>query len=103
MNGVRGKHIVCMMTNISDSAKASIRDNFNIDIHEQILFFNDTSFFGNKNQGIVITNKRLAWIPDNDEGDVYSLHLMTLRELNIVRCKSICGDMEMTRIIYLCH
>lgn len=72
MNGVRGKHIVCMMTNISDSAKASIRNNFNIDIHEQILFFNDTSFFGNKNQGIVITNKRLAWIPDNDEGDVYS-------------------------------
>lgn len=72
MNGVRGKHIVCMMTNISDTAKASIRDNFNLDIDEQILFFNDTSFFGNKNQGIVITNKRLAWIPDNDEGDVYS-------------------------------
>ena len=73
MNGVRDKHIVCMMTNISDTAKASIRDNFNLDdIHEQILFFNDTSFFGNKNQGIVITNKRLAWIPDNDEGDVYS-------------------------------
>lgn len=72
MNGVRGKHIVCMMTNISDTAKASIRDNFKLDIDEQILFFNDTSFFGNKNQGIVITNKRLAWIPDNDEGDVYS-------------------------------
>ena len=72
MNGVRGKHIVCMMTNISDTAKASIRDNFNLDIDEQILFFNDTSFFGNKNQGIVITNKKLAWIPDNDEGDVYS-------------------------------
>lgn len=73
MNGVKGKHVVCMMTNISDTAKASIRDNFNLDdIHEQILFFNDTSFFGNKNQGIVITNKRLAWIPDNDEGDVYS-------------------------------
>lgn len=72
MNGVRGKHIVCMMTNISDTAKASIRNNFNLDIDEQILFFNDTSFFGNKNQGIVITNKRLAWIPDNDEGDVYS-------------------------------
>lgn len=72
MNGVRGKHIVCMMTNISDTAKASIRGNFNLDIDEQILFFNDTSFFGNKNQGIVITNKKLAWIPDNDEGDVYS-------------------------------
>lgn len=72
MNGVRGKHIVCMMTNISDTAKASIRDNFNLDIHEQILFFNDTSFFGNKNQGLVITNKRLACIPDNDEGDVFS-------------------------------
>ena len=71
MNGVRGKHIVCMMTNISDTAKASIRNNFNLDIDEQILFFNDTSFFGNKNQGIVITNKKLAWIPDNDEGDVY--------------------------------
>ena len=72
MNGVRGKHIVCRMTIISDTAKASIRDNFNLDIDEQILFFNDTSFFGNKNQGIVITNKRLAWIPDNDEGNVYS-------------------------------
>ena len=72
MNGVRGKHIVCMMTNISDSAKASIRDNFNLDRDEQILFFNDASFFGNKNQGLVITNKRLAWIQDNDEGDVYS-------------------------------
>ena len=43
MNGVRGKHIVCMMTNISDTAKASIRGNFNLDIDEQILFFNDTS------------------------------------------------------------
>lgn len=72
MNGVRGKHIVCMMTNISDTAKASIRGNFNLDIDEQILFFNDTSFLGNKNQGIVITNKRLACIPDNDEEDVYS-------------------------------
>ena len=72
MNGVRDKHIVCMMTNISDTAKASIRDNFNLDIDEQILFFNDTSFWGNKNQGIVITNKKLAWIPNNDEGDVYS-------------------------------
>ena len=72
MNGVRGKHIVCMMTNISDTAKASIRGNFNLDIDEQILFFNDTSFLGNKNQGLVITNKRLACIPDNDEGDVYS-------------------------------
>lgn len=72
MNGVRGKYIVCMMTNISDTAKASIRDNFNLDIDEQILFFNDTSFFGNKNQGIVITNKKLAWIHDNNEGDVYS-------------------------------
>ena len=72
MNGVRGKHVVCMMTNISDTAKASVRDNFNLDRDEQILFFNDTSFFGNKNQGLVITNKRLAWIQDNDEGDVYS-------------------------------
>lgn len=72
MNGVRDKHIVCMMTNISDTAKASIRDNFNLDIHEQILFFNDTSFFGNKNQGIVITNKRLVWIPNNNKEDVWS-------------------------------
>lgn len=103
MNGVRGKHIVCMMTNISDTAKASIRDNFNLDIHEQILFFNDTSFFGNKNQGIVITTKKLAWIPDNDEETYILLHLMTLRELNIARCKSIYGDMEMTRIMYICH
>ena len=72
MNGVKSRQLVCMMTNISDTAKASIRDNFNLNIDEQILFFNDTSFFGNKNQGLVITNKRLAYIPDNDEEDVYS-------------------------------
>lgn len=72
MNGVKEKYIVCMMINISDTDKASVRENFCIDIDEQILFFNDTSFFGNRNQGLVITNKRLVWIPNNDDGDVYS-------------------------------
>ena len=72
MNGVKEKYIVCMMINISDTDKASVRENFCIDIDEQILFFNDTSFFGNRNQGLVITNKRLDWIPNNDDGDVYS-------------------------------
>ena len=72
MNGVKEKYIVCMMINISDTDKAYVRENFCIDIDEQILFFNDTSFFGNRNQGLVITNKRLVWIPNNDDGDVYS-------------------------------
>ena len=72
MNGVKEKYIVCMMINISDTDKASVRENFCIDIDEQILFFNDTSFFGNRNQGLVITNKRLVWIPDNNKEDVWS-------------------------------
>ena len=72
MNGVKEKYIVCMMINISDTDKASVRENFRIDIDEQILFFNDTSFFGNRNQGLVITNKRLVWIPDNNKEDVCS-------------------------------
>lgn len=72
MNGVKEKYIVCMMINISDTDKASVRENFRIEIDEQILFFNDTSSFGNRNQGLVITNKRLVWIPNNDDGDVYS-------------------------------
>lgn len=73
MNGVKEKYIVCMMINISDTDKASVRENFRIEIDEQILFFNDTSSFGNRNQGLVITNKRLVWIPNNDDGDVYSI------------------------------
>ena len=33
-------------------------DNFNLDIDEQILFFNDTSFLGNKNQAKYRTRQR---------------------------------------------
>lgn len=56
----------------ADKIKAfsSYRDNFNIPPSEPMIFVRDTSFWGNYNQGIVITNKCLYYIEDNDEPTV---------------------------------
>lgn len=72
MNGVKSRYIVCMMTNISDTDKSLIRENFNIGFDEQILYVHDTSFFGRRNQGMVITNKQICLIVNNEDGEVMS-------------------------------
>ena len=55
--------------NISDEIKSEIRNSFNIDINEEIIFIRDTSFFNSRNQGLVITDSAIHCIPDNDKPD----------------------------------
>lgn len=42
------------------------RTNFNIDKDERIIFIRDTTFWGSKNQGLVITDRMVYMIEDND-------------------------------------
>ena len=59
----------CLILNISDSDKGNVRNNFGLELDEQILWVRDTSFWSNKNQGLVITDKQIVYIPDNDKPD----------------------------------
>lgn len=55
--------------NIPDSIIGDVRSNFKLHIDEQILYFRDTSFWNDKNQGTVITDLGITCIPDNDSID----------------------------------
>ena len=57
----------CLILSISESDKGSVRNNFGLGLDEQILWVRDTSFWSNKNQGLVITDKQIVYIPDNDK------------------------------------
>lgn len=57
----------CLILSISESDKGSVRNNFGLELDEQILWVRDTSFWSNKNQGLVITDKQIVYIPDNDK------------------------------------
>ena len=59
----------CLILSISESDKGSVRNNFGLGLDEQILWVRDTSFWSNKNQGLVITDKQIVYIPDNDKPD----------------------------------
>lgn len=56
----------CLILNISDSDKSAIRNNFGLELDEQILWVRDTSFWSSKNQGLVITDKQIIFIHNND-------------------------------------
>ena len=56
----------CLILNISDSDKSLVRNNFGLALDEQILWVRDTSFWGNKNQGLVVSDKQIVYIPNND-------------------------------------
>lgn len=56
----------CMgMPNIND--KGSFRNNFNVNHDEELLFCRDTSFWNERNQGMVITDAAIRVIPDNEK------------------------------------
>ena len=59
----------CCYRKISDSIKSSVRQYFGIDVNEDIIFFRDTSFWNDRNQGLVITDKAIYCIADNDKPD----------------------------------
>ena len=43
------------------------RSNFNVGINEELLYCRDTSFWDNRDQGTVVTDKGIRVIPDNDK------------------------------------
>lgn len=61
--------IDCCFWQISDSIKNDVRQNFGISFNEDIIFVRDTSFWNNRNQGLVITNEAIYYIPDNENPD----------------------------------
>lgn len=79
----------CLILNISESDKSVVRSYFDLSLDEQILWVRDTSFWGSKNQGLVITDKQIVWIPDNDKPDDKScaefndIHHVEYREMSL--------------------
>lgn len=59
----------CFAYDIPDDVKSEVRQNFEIDHKEQILFVRDTSFWNSRDQGLVLTDDGLYCIPDNDKLD----------------------------------
>lgn len=51
---------------LNDSYKRELRNNFSIPLDEEILFMRDTSFWNDKNQGAVFTDRGIYVICDND-------------------------------------
>lgn len=60
------QHTDDCVINPSGQVKSEVRQYYNIDNDEEILFVRDTSFWNNRNQGTVITDKFFYLIPDND-------------------------------------
>ena len=80
-------------SNLSDSDRRMIRENFNIPINEEILFLRDTGFWNNKDQGTVITERGLYIISDNDHPE--DEFLIDWTEFNSVVYKEL--------VFYLCN
>ena len=46
-----------------------IRDPFNLHVDEEVLWVRDTSFWNEGNQGLVVTDWGITYVPDNDKPD----------------------------------
>jgi len=55
--------------NIPSDVKHSIRTSWGISLDEEILYVRDSSFWNDRNQGLVITDCGIIFIPDNDDMD----------------------------------
>ena len=51
---------------IPDDVKYQIRRNFDLSLDEEILYVRDSSSWNDRNQGVVLTDCGIIWIPDND-------------------------------------
>lgn len=51
---------------IIESMRSAVRNGFSIERNEEILAIRDTSFWSTKNQGLVLTDKGVHVITDND-------------------------------------
>lgn len=55
--------------NIPSDVKHAIRISWGIDLDEEILYVRDSSFWNDRNQGLIITDCGVICIPDNDDMD----------------------------------
>ena len=55
--------------NIPSDVKHAICMNWGINLDEEILYVRDSSFWNDRNQGLVITDCGVICIPDNDDVD----------------------------------
>lgn len=55
----------------NDARRGIFRSNFGISGDETILFYRDTGFWNNGDQGLVITDKGIYVIPDNEDSSSY--------------------------------
>lgn len=79
--------IDCLYKNIPSQTKADARKNFKVSYDEIIIFIRDTSFWNNRNQGLVITNYAIYCIPDNDKPDnIIVLSWNKMREVIYKEC-----------------
>ena len=59
-----------------------LRQNFHIPLDEEILFSRDTSFWSNRNEGLVITDKTLYFLPDkNDPSGLFNLQWIDIKAI----------------------
>ena len=59
----------CFYRNIPEGVKNDVRQSFGIGFDEEIIFVRDTSFWNNRNQGLVITDVAIYCVPDNNSLD----------------------------------
>lgn len=57
----------CLYGNIPEGKMSDARQNFGISFDENIIFIRDTGFWNLADQGLVITDKALYILPDNDK------------------------------------
>lgn len=56
----------CVGRNINSAFKNVVRNNYGIGYNEEIVSIRDTTFWGNNNQGAVVTDCGIRCIPDNE-------------------------------------
>lgn len=65
INEIEGK----CTTKIFPKDDELLRKNFDISSDEQLLFYRDNSIWGKRNQGIVMTDRALYYLPNDDNPD----------------------------------
>lgn len=78
----------CFILNIPDTKKRDFRQNFNIPLDETILMGRDTSFWNNANQGVVITDKNIYILLDNDSAD--DIEILSWNRIESVKYQDAC-------------
>lgn len=93
--------------NIPEDVKNDVRRNFQLLLDEEILYVRDSSFWNNRNQGLVITDCKVVLILDND--DMNNKIILEWENIDYVEYKDEClyffgyGDRSNNCPIHITH